>query len=414
MPSCPACRSSNPSLAERCARCGEPLVGAEPSPSDSLLEAELLRPRRVRRNVALAVLVTVLVAGVAAGGAYGWFGRGGASPSAADGPARGSAAPAVVRWEPAPGPRQDLIAVAQAFPSLDERSLGALFDARLRPLYGAPNLFVAPKLRRVPRHDMRHSFEQLTDETQLDLGFREMLKGLGASWSATSSYQLYRALQVNEIITLDESQAMQRPPDEAMFYLAEVRTGASYDMFVRAMRAERGASAELYGLSLEELTSSGHYQVTHRGAGLSPTTGSAVFARTPEEVARAYASSGTPVAVELVFRTLPTRSFARKQLPRPRVLIDAAVELGEGEARYYTLAPGAVALRINSVPKGVVLRWDQPVQCSEPAEGPERTSFEAECSISRRTVLTVMNYTQQGKGPIERAKIYLARLPLLP
>jgi hypothetical protein len=93
-------------------------------------------------------------------------------------------AAAVEAWRPPPGPRQDVVAIAYAFPTLDERSLGALFDANLRPLYGAPSLFVPHTPLRIVRHDLRTSLERLTDTTQLDLGFRHAMAGLGTSWNA--------------------------------------------------------------------------------------------------------------------------------------------------------------------------------------------------------------------------------------
>lgn len=421
MLSCPSCRSSNRSLAERCSTCGAPLPVAQPAPSQPvlpirpvlpvrpILEAELAPPRR--RAWPLVLGAAGLAAGVAMLALL-LSSRGGAGATAAV-PARPAVA-AQASWSPPPGPRQDLIAIAQSFPGLDERSLGSLFDAKLRPLYGAANLFPTPVVQRIPRHDMRHSFERLTDAIQLDLGFRQFMAGLGTSWSASHSYQLYRALQLAEVVTLDERQAMREPPAEAVFYLAEVRTGASYDMFVRDTQTSQSDFAGLDGFSIEQIQSQGRYQITQRGSGLAPTTGSAIFAMTPSQVASAYATSGTPVAIELVFRTIPTRTFERKKLPAPRVLVDATLELGEGEARYYTLVPGTVALRITSAPKGVVLTWDKPVQCSEPVDGPERLTFEAECTLTRRTVLTVTNYTQQGRGPVEHASVYLARLPQLP
>lgn len=418
VPSCPSCRSSNRLLAERCSNCGASLSAASPAPSEPItpimpiqpiLEAELEPPRR--RTWPLLLGAAGLAAGVAVLAL--WLASRGGAGAAATVPAP-SAVAAQAAWSPPPGPRQDLIAIAQSFPGLDERSLGSLFDAKLRPLYGAANLFLTPVVQRIPRHDMRHSFEQLTDAIQLDLGFRQLMAGLGTSWNASHRYQLYRALQLAEVVTLDERQAMREPPAEAVFYLAEVRTGASYDMFVRDTQTSQRDFAGLDGFSIEQLQSQGRYQITQRGSGLAPTTGSAIFAMTPSQVASAYAASGTPVAIELVFRTIPTRTFERKKLPSPRVLVDAALALGEGEARYYTLVPGTVALRIASAPKGVVLTWDKPVQCSAPVDGPERLSFEAQCTLTQRTVLTVTNYTQQGRGPVEQVSVYLARLPQLP
>jgi hypothetical protein len=121
------------------------------------------------------------------------------------------------------------------------------------------------------------------------------------------------------------------------------------------------------------------------------------------------------VAIELVFRTLPGRTFQRKKLPAPRVLVDATLDLAEGEARVYTLATaGTYVVRVASAPKGVVLRWDRRVQCEDLIDGPERTELETQCTVPRRTALTLTNYTEQGRGPIEHTSVYLARLPAAP
>lgn len=73
------------------------------------------------------------------------------------------AAPAIEQWIAPAGKREDVEALAYAFPSLDEHDLGSLFDAELKPVYGAQALFEAHEPRRIRRDAMSHDLLSLQD-----------------------------------------------------------------------------------------------------------------------------------------------------------------------------------------------------------------------------------------------------------
>lgn len=386
-------------------------------------EAELLRPPRRDRWIAAAGVGLVGIAGVSLVLAAGDDARPPASlqgmgkqsePNVQAAPAR----PAFEAWAAPPGPRQDVEALGYAFDELDHRDLGSLFDANLKPLYGAASLFEVHEPRRVRRDEMSHSFSRLTDTTQLDAGFRYFFAKLDKKWSVTREYRFYRAIQLAEVIHIDEQRPMRRPPDEAMFYLAEVHMGASYDVLIEGARGTMATSMGVVfaeaSASLRDQTTREKYEVHQRGTGLRPKFGDAIFASTPEQVAQAYEVSAEPVPIQLVFRTIPGRTFKRKKLPVSKIVTNQTYELEEGASQTFKVTAGQYLVRIESQPKGVLLAWTKSANCTQVIGGSEQRNVEAECSVGRGNELQVTNWTQQYKGPKETVKVYLEKLPAPP
>lgn len=428
---CTSCGRSNLADAKFCSNCGitlakEPLSKAAPARAGASFdlaefEAELAKPKRSSFKWALGAALLVLV--VSGSLLLTRWERGdriaARLPEIAATPA-GQTAIEPAPWNPPPGRRESIEALGRAFPSLDERDLGALFDAELKPLYGAPSLFESSKPQRIRRNEMNHSLVRLTDGTQFDAGFRVLLMQMGKRWSAIHEYSLYRASQLVEIVRVDENQPMRQPPEQAVFYLAEVHTGASYEVMIEAFTKTQGGGSialELsnVGGSFEELRRTGKYSVDFQGTGLMPRHDSAIFATTPDEIAAAYTSSAQPVPISLVFRTIPGRTFQRKKLPAPRVIVEEQFQLAEGqEKRFWIAAAGSYQVTVTSVPKGVVLSWNKHVECEAPNDGRETPRIQTQCEAPKRTDLILTNWTQRYTGPVETVAVRVVKLPAPP
>lgn len=322
-------------------------------------------------------------------------------------------------WNAGTGHREDVHALAYAFPSLDERDLGTVFDAELKPIYGAEPLFDNRAPRHVRRDEMSHALLALTDAVQLDAGFRYLFTSVGMKWNAAHEYRLYRAIELAEVIRLDDTKPLRRPPDEAVFYLAEVRKGASYDMMIEGERDEMGARLDgalaAGGASVSALTTTSKYRVRQRGAGLHPRAGDAIFAMTPELVSARYETTEHPVPIELVFRTIPGRSAPKKKLPKAEVVADKRLHLAEGRSEPFVFArPGTYYITAASQPNGVILSWSGKARCDPPTDGPERKSITTQCQVHKGATLSVKNYTRTYLGAAEDARVRIVRLPIAP
>ncbi|MCA9674901.1 MAG: hypothetical protein H6709_10545 [Kofleriaceae bacterium] len=319
-------------------------------------------------------------------------------------------------WIPPRGKRTDVEALGEAFPTIDERDLGAMFDADLKPIYGAPNLFEDHAPKHVRRDEMTHALIQLRTEMDLQAGFNFLFLQFGTHRSAAHEYLLYRAMQVKEVVAVNESKRMHEPPKDAAFYLAEVHRGAAYDMLVEGDYDTMGSSLTVIlqqgSGSAESLQTAGNYKVHMHGLGLRPTKGDAIFAMTPDQVAHAYETTGEPVAVKLVFRSIPGRKFKQKELAHPKILLNQALRLGDGDGQTWNLAPGTYALSASSTPNGLGIQWGGDVTCDPPtpASG-EHTSVHSTCTVTTQAVLQVSNPTSFGLGPDEQITLKLASVP---
>lgn len=230
---------------------------------------------------------------------------------------------------------------------------------------------------------------------------------------------MYRAIQLVEVIRVDESRPMQEPPASAVFYLAEVRRGATYDMLIEGEREDMGASLEVAlltkGASAEALRTTSKYTVRQRGAGLRPKTGDAIFAMTAEQVMQAYETTDQPVPIQLVFRTIPGRTITRKKLPQARVIVDRELKLIEDESEAFTFdKTGRYFVRAISMPNGVVMKWKGKALCDPTTDGPENRKIESQCEVSKGAVLTVKNWTKYYTGDAETVSVRIVKLPRSP
>lgn len=184
---CTACSAHYSTDAEVCPRCGAAIIddaGAttlyEPDAGTSLddrdaFEATLVRSRRKRLLAAAAIGIAAMVAAVSIVVVAGRDGSK-ATAGGVDKPITPAVAASEDRaWVAPTGKREDVETLAYAFPAIDEQDLGAVFDAELKPVYGAPPLFEPHEPRRVKRDEMFHSLMELNDTIQLEAGFRYLL-----------------------------------------------------------------------------------------------------------------------------------------------------------------------------------------------------------------------------------------------
>ncbi len=420
---CPRCRRELEVGARFCPNCGGGLRAVEDDGdsaattawrsgpvelrSDDSLSDEPLVPAKSPwpKRAALLAVAGVVVAGAVYLATRGGSGTGAAKVAVADSPhvPAGAGEPSISGsatddwWTPPSGPRTDVDALAYAFAGIDEKDLGTVFDADLKPVYGAPKLFEDHEPRHVPRGEFFSQVIELRDSMQLNAGFSFLFVDLSTHQSSTHDYKLYRAVQVADVFRVDESKRMRKPPDDAVFYLAEVDRGASYDVMVEGDFADMGSRLGLIfeegTASLGDLKATGHYTMNARGLGLQPKTGDAIFARTPEQIAARYQTTKEPVPIKLVFRTIPGRHFHKKELPVPKPVIDDQFDLPDGKYKTWRIARGG-RFRIQGVsqPSGMGVTWSAGVNCdSSWTPGDEFKTVDSTCSVPNGATLTISN-----------------------
>jgi hypothetical protein len=375
--------------------------------------------------VAIVVGAGLLVIGVVVLATRGGGGSGATRASAAGSANAGGASPMSNSagssddgwWTPPPGSREDVEALAYAFSGVDEKDLGTVYDADLKPVYGAAKLFEDHQPRHVPRDELFSQVIELRDSMQLSTGFNILFVDLSTQRSSTHDYQLYRAVQVADVYRVDESKRMRKPPDNAIFYLAEVDRGASYDVSIEGDYADMGSQLSLMfeagTASYGDLNSSGRYKMSVRGLGLKPKTTDAIFARTPDQIAARYETTAEPVPIKLVFRTIPGRHYRKREIPVPKTVLDEQLDLEDGAAKSWSIPTGGkYRLRATSVPNGLGVKWSAGVNCNATwAPDGEYKSFDIACTVPSGSTLAISNPSTFNMGPSEHMSIYLARLP---
>lgn len=330
-----------------------------------------------------------------------------------------SADPVQESWWDAPdGRRVSIEAHSLAFRTLDERNLGEVFDRNLAPVYGAPRLFEAHEPQRYPRGEMSRSLTSLRNTLQLKAGFSAVLASVGVTYSTERSYLLYRAFHVDTVLAVDESKRMKEPPEAAVFYLAEVHRGWSYDLLVEGEFEQVGAELEAFikvGTASASMVESRFGAKVHQsGLGLRANKDGAIFAMTPEAVASAYTEMELAVPVRLIFRTIPGRRLKEEKVPRPTAVADEDFVLMDDEHREWLLPPGRYRVRATSDKNGIRLdfRPDSHATCA-PALPREReyTRASTTCTVSREATLRMTNYHHLANGPVENGHVWILRLP---
>jgi len=327
----------------------------------------------------------------------------------------GSAPAAEAWWTPPDGERVSVEALAYGFAGLDEDDLGAIFTADLKPIYEAPRLFEKHAPRRVARDGMQHYVVKLRETSQFDAGFQYMFVKVGGKYRRDRDFQIVRAMQVREVIRLDESARMRKPPDAAVFYLAEVHTGAAFDLWVEGEHAAMGKQLELLFLkgegSAKHVRESSSYRLHVFGLGLRDVSGTGIFAMSADEIAQRY-QTGTPVPVQLVFRTIPGRTFKREKLPIPEVVLDEpAISIPDGKYQSVAFEAGSYRIEAFSRPNGLTMSWLGSAPCDQQLHTERQYKHvQMTCETMDTAELRLINPTVLGWGATEHMSLYVTRL----
>lgn len=204
--------------------------------------------------------------------------------------------------------------VASPPPGVSAEQLGLPFDAQFRPLPGAEarSLFLGASGPR-KRSDNRVEHQYLVVETE------ELLAANAKGWGLTPSdltserrYASYRALKITETEGLDDPGTLRNVPDDAVYFLARIYYGHSYEALFSgdAHTFHAGIRAELAGLQGPLVDFATRHGLTMKatGRGLRPSTPKAAFARTPEQIDASFTDSGPSVPVLVEFRQIRTRT----------------------------------------------------------------------------------------------------------
>jgi hypothetical protein len=241
--------------------------------------------------------------------------------------------------EPAPpppmGPGWSIVTTAPD--GITAADLGRVFDAAFQPLAGSGPLFKAKAPEGYP--EFRHSVALVQDRVTLAATVRSW--GLGADAARTRRFASYRAEQVTEIRAVDDMTAPRSAPPAAMYYLAKVFYGRSFE--VRLSGDEKQFNSGLAGTflsgklegGLKTFAEKNRLEFTAVGRGLRPKRGTAIYAKQPSDIEENYTVEGTttvPIAVE--YRLIPGRALPATDPIVWRKPVRYRLELSAVEARH--------------------------------------------------------------------------------
>jgi hypothetical protein len=241
-------------------------------------------------------------------------------PAAAQEPASTTAKPVAVpvdsaaETQVASGPGWSIITTAPE--GLTATDLGRVFDSAFQPLAGRKALFKT----KVPEgyQVFRHSVALIEDGITLTATVRSW--GLNADAEQKRRFASYRAEQITEIHAVDDMTAPETAPTTAMYYLAKVFYGRSFE--VRLSGEEKQFHTGLAGSflsgkldgGLKSFAEKNRLEFTAVGRGLRPKSEAAIYAKQPSEIEENYTVDGSmAVPVEVEYRLIPGRSLPTAQ-----------------------------------------------------------------------------------------------------
>lgn len=224
-------------------------------------------------------------------------------------------------------PTEDAVLPAPSFTAAAPRGftkndLGKPFTADFTRFQGAEGRTLLPTAgepTRTPQGYMEHAFVIADSEQTLSAHASAWGIQIGGGTSAKSRYASYRAVQIKEVYEVDDTTTFRKAPARAVYYPWRVYMGHSYEIVLE------GSTQSFTGdIRARLLSSSGdarkfatEHQLTQTtiGHGLQPTTGSAIFATTQEQIERSYRTvSEEPVVILVEWRGIPGRSVDVKPI----------------------------------------------------------------------------------------------------
>lgn len=163
--------------------------------------------------------------------------------------------------------------------------------------------------------------------------------GLDSSAFRTRRFASYRALQLANIVAVDDMRPPRAYPRGAVYYLAKVFYGRSFE--ARLAGEERAFNVRLAGTFLSGKLEGGiknfaeknRLEFTAVGRGLRPKAGKAIYAKLPSEIEENYTADGSAtVPVEVEYRLIPGRPLPKAEPIAWRKQYRYRLELSQVEA----------------------------------------------------------------------------------
>jgi hypothetical protein len=234
--------------------------------------------------------------------------------------------PSIAPRKETPAPGESFIAAApRGFTTND---LGRPFTADFRRLQGDDGKSLLPHAGAPTQSHqgyMEHSF--IAAESKRDISAHASAWGLagGAQAREIQRYASYRAVQIRDVYEINDATPFRDIPTAAVYYPWRVYTGHSYEMLFEGSEEvfTTDVRAQMAVWSLGVKNFAAKYQLAHRsvGIGLKPRTPDAIFARTQEEIEKAYETMDEPVVILVEWREIPGRkgNVAEIKWHEPRI-----------------------------------------------------------------------------------------------
>ncbi len=216
---------------------------------------------------------------------------------------------------------------ADAPDGLGLQHLGVPLDAHFEPLAGAGAVSMFPQAGPptvTPMNEMRVDTDLVRTAEELHANahawFVDKGGSIGAGLDTDRRHAYYRALQLSSVYELRDNTFMTPPPPGAVYYPWRIYMGHSYwevvDGDSHAFSARVGADFLVARADIGGFRNKYKLSSHAGGRGLVPNNGSAIFARTPPEIAAAYTASGPEAPIVVEYRQIPnSRGYDNAAIP---------------------------------------------------------------------------------------------------
>lgn len=198
---------------------------------------------------------------------------------------------------------------------MSDADLGKPLDQHFERMAGEAGrtLFPNAQIGKAPIQQIEHELKTIDTTRGWDANVGVAYAGFGigvnGGKSNTNRYAAYRASQVIESHNVDDTTFMRAAPPGSAWYISRIYYGRQYEVFLwgdqRKMNV--GVKASIYFISagVNKFAEENELTVQAVGRGLQPSDGKAIFAKSPEEVEKAYSVDGEPVPIMVEYRTIP-------------------------------------------------------------------------------------------------------------
>lgn len=199
---------------------------------------------------------------------------------------------------------------------INDAHLGQPTDAHFEPMAGdqGKSLFPDGKVRTTVINNMEHKFEAVESTRGFDANVSVSYAGFGVGVSGgdatTKRFATYSASQIADVHEIDEATKFRTAPPGATWYLARIFYGHQYSVVFSGeqKKMNAGVKASFFGIvggGVKKFGEDNDIQFNAIGRGMMPANGDAVFAKTPEDIQKAYKSDGPAVPIFVEYRSIP-------------------------------------------------------------------------------------------------------------